>query len=74
MVGKSLDTEPFSYRETKDGLLQVAFHGKVVTTLRGQEAARVLQKLQSPHSQERQLAMAKASGHFKHGNERAGKK
>jgi hypothetical protein len=65
-----LSDEPFSYRGTKSGLVQISYYGKVVTTLRGAEAARFLGKVESAKREDEQLAMAKATGHFKHGSER----
>jgi hypothetical protein len=47
----------FSYRETKDGRVRVALHGRHVITLAGDDA-------------QRQLLLAKATGNFKRGNER----
>ncbi len=63
--------EPFSYRETKSGLVQISYAGKVVTTLSGKNASRFIARVSSGDSQTAQLAMAKATGHFKHGTERA---
>ena len=60
----------FSYRTTKDGLVRISFKGRIVTTLRGTDASRFLKKVDSAGSRDVQLAMAKATGHFKHGSER----
>jgi hypothetical protein len=65
----NLAAEPFSYRATKAGAVQIAYHGKVVTTLRGRDAQRFLSRVDAASAREAQLAMAKATGHFKHGNE-----
>lgn len=64
---------PFSYRSTKNGLVQIAYKGRVVTTLSGAEAAKFFSRIASGDSDAAQLIMAKATGHFKHGNERMSK-
>jgi hypothetical protein len=69
-----LADEPFRYHETKRGLVQIAYRGKVVTTLRGREAHRFLVHVEFADAAEVQRVMAKATGHFKHGNERSGKR
>ena len=62
--------ERFSYQESKNGLVQISFEGKVVTRLRGKEAVRFLDRVSRADPKTQQLVMAKATGHFKHGNER----
>jgi hypothetical protein len=61
--------EPFSYRAQKDGRVRIAYHGTVVTTLAGKEATRFLVMVDADPDAA-QLLMAKATGNFKHGNER----
>ena len=68
-----LADEPFSYRATKSGLVQIAYEGKVVTTLSGRDSSRFLAKVSSADPLSVQLAMAKATGHFKNGSERVSK-
>ena len=65
-----LADEPFAYRATKDGTDFISWHGKTVTTLRGNAADRFLTAVENGDDQAVQLLMAKATGHFKHGNER----
>ena len=65
--------EPFDYRTTKNGLVYISYKGRTVTTLRGRESSQFLSKVESGNTRDIQLAMAKATGHFKHGSERAGK-
>ncbi len=72
-LDKLVEDAPFDYRETKSGLVQVSYRGKVVTTLTGKAAAKLLTRLATAGEREAQLAMAKVTGHFKQGNERAGK-
>lgn len=66
-----LDSEPFDFTETKHGLVQISYLGKVVTSLAGREAARFLARADGLDSPGRQRLMAKATGNFKRGNERA---
>lgn len=64
---------PFSYRVTKGGLTQISYKGRVVTTLRGARSDRFAARIETMDEDAAQLEMAKATGHFKHGNERAQK-
>ncbi len=57
----------FSYQASKDDTVRIAWNGRVVTTLRGREAARFLDEAARG---DEQLVMAKATGNFKRGNER----
>lgn len=68
-----LSEEPFSYRATKNGLVQISYNGKIVTTLSGRNSSRFLARVSSADAQSAQLVMAKATGHFKHGSERESK-
>jgi hypothetical protein len=68
-----LSAEPFAFRVTKSGLVQISYLGKVVTTLAGRAAIRFVARTQNANAHACQLAMAKATGHFKHGNERLAK-
>ena len=65
-----LDEERFTFQESKGGLVQIAFCGKTVTRLTGKLASRFLNKVAACDARGQQLLMAKATGHFKHGNER----
>ena len=65
-----LNEERFAFRATKDGVVFISWLGTVVTTLRGKQAATFLVKIAGADEQAAQLAMARATGHFKHGNER----
>ncbi len=60
----------FDYRATKDGKVFISHEGRDVTTLRGGYAARFLDRVRDAGEDEAQLAMAKATGNFKRGNER----
>ncbi len=65
-----LSEERFTFRHTKQGVVQISFEGRVVTTLAGKTALRFLNRVESCSPRDQQLAMAKATGHFKHGNEK----
>jgi hypothetical protein len=65
-----LNRDRFSFRAHKDGTVRIAFRGKVITTLSGKEAVRFLVRVNGADSEQEQLAMARATGNFKRGNER----
>ena len=75
-----LDDEIFAYRITKDKKVFISWHGKQVTVLSGKKAESFISDMakyeragcpRSPaDGKAAQLLMAKATGHFKHGNER----
>jgi hypothetical protein len=60
----------FSYRETKDGRVRVAFHGRHVFTLAGDDAQRLATRLEGAGPKRTQLLLTKGTGNFKRGNER----
>lgn len=64
------EPEGFSYTTTKDRRVRIAWRGRVVTTLAGAAAARFLARVEGASPGAVQHAMARATGHFKHGNER----
>lgn len=66
-------TEAFSYRATKSGRVQIFRGTRLVTTLSGKHATRFLDIAAAADARELQLLMARATGHFKQGNERAAK-
>ena len=65
-----LGAEDFRFRAHKDGTVRIAYRGKVVTTLAGKAASRFLTRVAGADAEQMQLAMAKATGDFKRGNER----
>ncbi len=69
---KFLD-RPFGYKETKTGVVQITYKNRIVTTLKGKEAAKFASKASSSNELSQQLLMAKATGYFKHGNEKVPK-
>jgi hypothetical protein len=66
--------EPFGYRTSKDGQVFIQYHGRQVLTLRGNDARRLLARLADLDGPGQQLALANATGNFKRGNERSGKR
>jgi hypothetical protein len=67
-----LEDEPFGHRVTKDGRVLVSFQGRQVTVVAGRRAERLAGELAAAggDAAQVQLLLAKATGHFKHGNER----
>ena len=68
-----LEAEPFSYRASKDGVVFLEFHGRVVKTIRGDQARKFLAQIEGLTGLQAQLVMAKITGNFKRGNERNSK-
>ena len=68
-----LDDEVFAYRVTKDRKVFITWYGKQVTTLSGQKAEVFISDIANADGKDAQLIMAKATGHFKHGNEKMSK-
>jgi len=69
-----LDGEVFDYKITKDRRVFISFYGKQVTTLSGTKAEDFITGIEEADGKEAQLLMAKATGNFKRGNEKAFKK
>jgi len=67
--GRLVD-DPFDYRETKAGEIMISRGGRVVQTLGGAAAARLLKALTSADERQAQLLLAKSTGNYKRGNER----
>lgn len=66
-----LSEAPFSYRLLKNDVLQLFYKGKPVVTLKPREGLNLLSKLERADELGQQRLMAKATGQFKFGNERA---
>jgi hypothetical protein len=64
----------FDFRETSDGSVHIRFRGRAVTVLAGAQAKTFLRRVAAATALEAQHLMARATGHFKHGNERTGKR
>ncbi|MFL6120270.1 hypothetical protein [Actinophytocola sp.] len=67
-----LEEDPFDWRATKNGQLLISRGGRLVTTVRGQIAAKLQGRLDQATDEEAQQLLARATGHYKHGNERRG--
>jgi antitoxin (DNA-binding transcriptional repressor) of toxin-antitoxin stability system len=64
-----LTEEAFSYRVVKGGEVFITWQGRVVTTLTGERASKFVRDVEADPSRA-QLLMQRATGNFKHGNER----
>ena len=62
--------EGFSYVVREDGEVRISHHGRAATVLRGPAAARFLADVANRDPQQ---LMARLTGNYKRGNERAGK-
>lgn len=64
------DDDVFTHRITKDGKVLISTGGRIVTTIAGQQAAKLIARLAAADRREVQHLLARATGHYKHGNER----
>ena len=69
-----LNDEIFSYQSAKDDKVFIFWQGRRVLILSGQKARRFLEDIHDLEGKEAQLIMAKATGHFKHGNEKSSRR
>jgi len=69
-----LTEEFFAYKVTKEQKVFISWYGKHVTTLSDKKAQRFLADMETADGHKAQLIMAKATGHFKHGNEKMSKR
>jgi len=60
----------FSIQRRKNGELQVLHHGRLASTLRGEDAVNLLDELAICSHADGQQLMARLTGNYKHGNER----
>ncbi|MGH8776988.1 MAG: hypothetical protein ACRDWI_18190 [Jiangellaceae bacterium] len=65
-----LAADPFEYRITKNGQVLISRGGRQVATVAGARATRLIRELANGDERAAQLALAKATGNYKHGNER----
>ena len=66
-----LDEEIFTYRITKDQKVFISYEGRQVTTLSGRQAESFVANISGAEGKDAQLVMAKVTGNFKRGNEKA---
>lgn len=60
--------EGFEWQQTSDGTVRITHHGRPATVLRGQRALDFVDDVEAGDAQE---LMARLTGNYKHGNERA---
>jgi len=65
-----LEEKPFDFQLTKDGRVLIYWDNRIIMTLKDQAAKKLITKLNGADETAIQLALAKVTGHFKHGNER----
>lgn len=64
------DEDVFTHRITRDGKVLISWEGRIVTTVAGKDAAKLISRLDSADRRQVQHLLARATGHFRHGNER----
>ena len=67
-----LEDDPFSYRVTKDGRVLVSRGGRLVVTVAGARADRLVAELGESDRLDQEL-LARATGNYRRGNERRGR-
>lgn len=61
--------DPFTYRVTKDGRILVSRGGRLIVTVAGAKAERLIGMLGADAAQDQDL-LARATGNYRRGNER----
>ena len=69
-----LGDQPFSFLTRSDGSIVIRYRAAPVTVLRGRSAERFAARASEADADAAQQLMARATGHFKRGNERQGKR
>lgn len=64
-----LEDDPFSYDVTKSGLVRISRGGRVVVTVGGARASRLIAELGRDDETDQQL-LARVTGNYRRGNER----
>lgn len=62
--------DPFDYRVDKSGTVRIFWGGRCVTVVRGDNARKLAAKLAAADEAGVQRLLQRATGNFKHGNER----
>lgn len=66
-----LDEEVFTYQLSKNNTVFISYKSKEIKIVKGKEAEKLIGRIESANTdKEVQLALAKITGNFKHGNER----
>lgn len=69
-----LEENPFTYSISKNQTVFISYEGKQIKIAKGKEAEKLIGKIQQAETdKDVQLILAKATGNFKHGNEKMGK-
>ncbi len=63
----------FTYQVLKNGSVQIMRHGRPAMTVGGRDAVKLQNKCANAEGADLQLLLARASGQFKFGNEKAAK-
>lgn len=66
-----LSTNPFAFQLLKSDRVRITCQGKHARTVSGKEAVKLIARLEQQSEGERQLTLAKVTGQFKFGNEKA---
>lgn len=64
-----LEAQPFDFQITKDERVLIYWDNRIIMTVKGQAAAKLIAKIDGADDATIQMALAKITGHFKHGNE-----
>ena len=72
-MGDSSTEHDFGYTLTKDGGVRISRGGRHVHTVGGRDARRLRDRLARADAPQVQQLLARATGQYKFGNERAGK-
>lgn len=65
-----LEREPYSFSADRDGRVTVFRRGRAVRSLGAAASEKFLRRAQGAAPDALQLLMARATGHYRHGNER----
>lgn len=60
----------FTYRQRKNGEIELLHHGRLAATLRGPDALDFLREAEEGSAADAQQLMARLTGNYKRGNER----
>lgn len=71
---KLLDENPFDYQVFKNNKVQIFYKNKAIMLLRPENGLKLIKTIENASDHDIQLALAKITGNFKHGNEKTMKK
>jgi len=69
----SFTAEPFEWRTAADGTVLVSRGGRQVVVVAGARGTKLAAQLETADEERAQQLLARATGNYKRGNERAGK-